>query len=299
MLSSTKSKASTLRPLDLETTLRAPQQYLHTHVYAENIAHEAAFLTAEWLSVRAVHGSIAFPELVVPIVASLRRALKAARSGAKVSAGVKTLVERVEESARWISQRRAGVAFAPGNTAAVGRWEADIELDDAPLVKYTRVLRKTREKQRKLVEKVRHIYSLRVSPKRWNVVLTDVLLAMFFRRERARTRSSKSRTDWPSCESSVEPIKKRFFATAFFSMGDKSACPSGLLLLFPSQPRVRACSIPAPREQRLWHALGLLYYARSFRKTGSVGAFETRDFFRDLLPRLLCLLVLLLDRVYP
>jgi nucleolar complex protein 2 len=160
VLSSTKSKASTLRPLDLETTLRAPQQYLHTHVYAENIAHEAAFLTAEWLSVRAVHGSIAFPELVVPIVASLRRALKAARSGAKVSAGVKTLVERVEESARWMSQRRAGVAFAPGNTAAVGRWEADLELDDAPLVKYTRVLRKTREKQRKLVEKVRHIYSL-------------------------------------------------------------------------------------------------------------------------------------------
>ena len=166
MLSSTKSKASTLRPLDLETTLRAPQQYLHTHVYAENIAHEAAFLTAEWLSVRAVHGSIAFPELVVPIVASLRRALKAARSGAKVSAGVKTLVERVEESARWVSQRRAGVAFAPGNTAAVGRWEADLGLDDAPLVKYTRVLRKTREKQRKLVEKVRHIFA-RVSPKRW------------------------------------------------------------------------------------------------------------------------------------
>lgn len=154
-LAHTKSKASTLRPLDLETTLRVSQQYLNTHVYAESLAHEAAFLTAEWLSVRVVHGSIAFPELVVPIVASLRRSLKVAHNRPKVSAAVKTLVERIEESARWTSQHRAGVTFAPGETAAVGLWEADLELDDAPLIKYSRVLRKTREKQRKLVEKVR------------------------------------------------------------------------------------------------------------------------------------------------
>lgn len=131
-----------------------PQQYIHTHVYTESLVHEAAFLTAEWLSVRAVHGSIAFPELVVPIVASLRRSLKVAHNRPKVSTAVKALVERIEESARWVSQHRARVSFAPGNTAAVGLWEADLELDDAPLIKYARVLRKTREKQRKLVEKV-------------------------------------------------------------------------------------------------------------------------------------------------
>jgi len=154
-LTSSKSKASTLRPLDFETTIRVPQQYLNTHVYSESLAHEAAFLTAEWLSVRAVHGSIAFPEIVVPIVASLRRALKTVHRGPKVSATVKVLVERIEESARWSSQRRAGVTFAPGKTAAVGLWEADLDVDDAPLIKYTRVLRKTREKQRKLVDKAR------------------------------------------------------------------------------------------------------------------------------------------------
>jgi nucleolar complex protein 2 len=153
-LTSTKSKASTLRPLDFETTLRAPQQYLHTRVYAENLAQETAFLTAEWLSVRVVHASIAFPDLVVPVVASLRRALKTARGGPKVSATTKALVERIEESARWVAQRRTGVTFAPGNTADVGVWEADVQLDDAPLFKYARLLRKTREKQHKLVEKV-------------------------------------------------------------------------------------------------------------------------------------------------
>lgn len=153
-LTPTKSKASTVRPLDLETTIRAPQQHLHTRVYAENLANEAALLIAEWLSARAVHASIAFPDLVVPIVVSLRRALKNAHGGPKVSATVKALVERVEDSARWASQRRAGVTFAPGLAAAVGSWEADLELDDAPLIKYARVLRKTREKQRKLIEKV-------------------------------------------------------------------------------------------------------------------------------------------------
>jgi nucleolar complex protein 2 len=153
-LTSTKSKASTLRPLDFETNLRAPQQYVKTRVYAENVAQEAAFLTTEWLSVRVVHASIAFPDLVVPIVASLRRALKTAHGGPKVSGTTKALVERIEESARWIAQRRAGVTFAPANTDAVGVWEGEIQLEDAPLVKYARVLRKTRERQRKLVEKV-------------------------------------------------------------------------------------------------------------------------------------------------
>ncbi|KAI0282751.1 Noc2-domain-containing protein [Russula aff. rugulosa BPL654] len=154
-LAHTKSKASTLRPLDFETTLRVPQQYIHTHVYAEGLVNEAAFSTAEWLSVRAVHGSIAFPELVVPIVASLRRSLKVAHNRPKVNSAVKTLVERIEESARWTSQHRTGVTFAPGKTDAVGLWEADLELDDAPLIKYARVLRKTSEKQRKVVEKAR------------------------------------------------------------------------------------------------------------------------------------------------
>ena len=157
-LTHTKSKASTLRPLDFETTLRVPQQYINTHVYAESLVHEAAFLTAEWLSARVVHSSIAFPELVVPIVASLRRSRKVAHNRPKVSATVKVLVERIEESARWASQHRTGVSFAPGKTASVGLWEAGLELDDAPLIKYARVLRKTRDKQRELVEKV-HIRS--------------------------------------------------------------------------------------------------------------------------------------------
>lgn len=187
-MANTKSKASTLRPLDFETALRVPQQYIHTHAYTEGLVNEAAFSTAEWLSVRAVHGSIAFPELVVPIVASLRRSLKVVHNRPKVSAAVKTLVERIEESARWTSQHRTGVSFAPGNTDAVGLWEADLDLDDAPLIKYARVLRKTREKQRKVVEKV-HIRSLLPLD---NVLCLQTPDSPCSRHERARMKYLKS-----------------------------------------------------------------------------------------------------------
>ena len=162
---SSKPKASTLRPLDFDTAIRAPQQYLKTRVYNEGLAEEATFLLAEYLSSPPVHGSIGFPEATVPIVLLLRKAVKGAKNtsagkGAvkgKEAAIVKALVERVEESARAAEQRRVGVAFAPGKMADVERWEADAaaRAEDSPLGRYVKVQRKAREKRRKLVEKVR------------------------------------------------------------------------------------------------------------------------------------------------
>ncbi|KAI0085594.1 Noc2-domain-containing protein [Irpex rosettiformis] len=157
-LTSSSSKASTLRPLDFETNLRAPQQYLKTRVYAEGLTEESSFLLAEYLTSAPVHASIGFPELVVPIVAALRRSLKVAsksKGKGKEVGTVKTLVEHIEESAKWIEDKRRGVSFAPGKLQDVQRWEGEVNIAESPLGKYVRVLRKTREKRRKLVEKAR------------------------------------------------------------------------------------------------------------------------------------------------
>ena len=164
---SSKPKASTLRPLDFETAIRAPQQYLKTRVYNEGLAEESAFLLAEYLASPPVHGSIGFPEVTVPIVLLLRKAVKGAKGaqgkgGKGKEAGVaKALVERVEESARWAEQKRKGVTFTPGKMAEVERWEEEVgaKVEDTPLGRYVKVQRKAREKRKKLVEKVR----LRVS----------------------------------------------------------------------------------------------------------------------------------------
>ncbi|KAL0952733.1 hypothetical protein HGRIS_006964 [Hohenbuehelia grisea] len=159
--SSSRPKASTLRPLDFELQIRAPQQYLKTRVYSEGVVEEAAHLLAEWLGSPVVQGSIAFPEITVPIAVSLRKALKATK-GSKGSSGkdigvVKALLERIEDSTKWVEQKRANVSFAPGQMEEVDEWEGAIrsKVGDSPLCKYVKVQRKAREKRRKLVEKAR------------------------------------------------------------------------------------------------------------------------------------------------
>lgn len=158
---SSKPKPSTLRPLDFETNIRAPQQYLKTRVYNEGLAEESAFLLAEYLASPPVQGSIGFPEIVVPITLLLRKAIKSAKGAqgklakAKETGVVKVLVDRIDESAQWVEQKRKSVLFAPGKTGEVERWEDDLKVEDSPLARYVKVQRKAREKRRKLVEKVR------------------------------------------------------------------------------------------------------------------------------------------------
>ncbi|KAL5478855.1 NOC2 [Sanghuangporus weigelae] len=151
---SSRPKASTLKPLDLETHLRAPAQYVRTRVYNSVILEEAVFLLAEWAACPHVQESIAFPEFVVPLLATLRRSLKKA-SGAKEAGVVKGLVERVNEGATWVSERRKGVSFGPKDVDAVRAWERDVKIEETPLGKYVKSQRKLREKRRKLVDKAR------------------------------------------------------------------------------------------------------------------------------------------------
>ncbi|OSD03680.1 Noc2-domain-containing protein [Trametes coccinea BRFM310] len=158
---SSKPKPSTLRPLDFELNIRAPQQYLKTRVYNEGLAEESAFLLAEYLASPPVQGSIGFPEVVIPIVLLLRKAIKGSKSAqgklskAKEAGIAKTLVDRIEESERWVEQKRKGVVFAPGKMGEVERWEENLKVEDSPLARYVKVQRKAREKRRKLVEKAR------------------------------------------------------------------------------------------------------------------------------------------------
>lgn len=93
----------------------------------------------------------------------LRKAVKASKDGkdgkwrAKEAGTIKALVERVEESAKWMDEKRKGVGFAPGRLGEVETWEESMRAkveEESPLGKYVRVLRKTREKRRKLMEKV-------------------------------------------------------------------------------------------------------------------------------------------------
>ena len=154
---STRPKSSTLRPLDFETQIRVPQQYVKTRILSEGIIEETAHLLAEWLASASVHGSIAFPEITVPIVVLIRKSLKNAKAGSGKEQGlVKVLLERIDESAQWMEQRRKTVHFSPGKIDDVQEWEKTLKtkLDDTPLGKYLKIQNKAREKRRQLIEKV-------------------------------------------------------------------------------------------------------------------------------------------------
>ncbi|KAF8637131.1 hypothetical protein AX17_003035 [Amanita inopinata Kibby_2008] len=157
---SSRPKSSTLRPLDLDVHIRIPQQYMKTRIYFEGIMEEASYLLAEWLASESIQGSIGFPEIVIPITVLLRKSLKDAKSShasVKDQNGAKTILERIEESARWVEEKRKTVTFAPGKMDRVAEWETyqKSKVADSPLAKYVKIQRKIREKRQKLSEKAR------------------------------------------------------------------------------------------------------------------------------------------------
>ncbi|KAG2746017.1 Noc2-domain-containing protein [Suillus brevipes Sb2] len=153
LTASGKPKSSTLRPLDMETHIRAPAQYVKTRVYVAGLVEETVFLLAEWLGSGPVHGSVAFPELIVPITVTLRRTLKNCKELGKEAGMVKGLLERVEDCAKWIDKSRSGINFGPGKMDEVEQWEANVGIEESPLGKYLKVQRKSREKRKRMIDK--------------------------------------------------------------------------------------------------------------------------------------------------
>ncbi|GJJ07386.1 hypothetical protein Clacol_001588 [Clathrus columnatus] len=153
---STSGKASTLRPLPLETSIRAPAQYLKTRVYAETLGEEATYIFAEWLAIPHVQGSIAFPEITIPISISLRKCIKKSKATKQINS-LKTVLERMDETAMSVDEARRKVEFAPRELEKVKDWERDLrhKLGNTPISKIVNVLRKAREKKLKLLEKAR------------------------------------------------------------------------------------------------------------------------------------------------
>ncbi|CAE6529506.1 unnamed protein product [Rhizoctonia solani] len=143
-----KPKSTMLKPLDLASMIRAPSTYLKTHVLAESIVQEAVWLLAESVP----SNSVAFPEVVFPIISTLKKSLrKTSSASGKVVQGVKSLIEHLEEQSKWTSEQRKNVQFGPERWEEVGRWEEE-KGQGGPLERWARVLRKQREGRRKVAD---------------------------------------------------------------------------------------------------------------------------------------------------
>lgn len=171
-------KASTLKPLDFATALRAPKSYLRTRVYQDGLGAQLAELLAEFFGCWAKH--IAFPELVIPPTVLLKRWLKTASTtssssrplstsaaskkakkqqggnrNARVNASIVLLLQKLELNARWIEARRRTVTFAPGNRAAVEAFLKEVPVADTPLGAFVVGMRKQQEERERVLKEGR------------------------------------------------------------------------------------------------------------------------------------------------
>ncbi|KAI9889244.1 MAG: Nucleolar Complex 2 protein [Vezdaea aestivalis] len=152
-------KPSTLRPIPLTTTLRAPAVQLKTRVYATTIGSEAADLLAEVLHPWAKN--IAFPELALPVSVALSRWLKAVgkkesgNSNGELNARVKVVTDKIAANASWVEVQRARVRFAPDAKDEVAAFLRDEDVEKSPLGAFVKGVRARREEREKELEQAR------------------------------------------------------------------------------------------------------------------------------------------------
>ncbi|KAN0065419.1 Nucleolar Complex 2 protein [Thecaphora frezii] len=147
-----KPKGSTLPPMDFETSIRAPTNYLRTRVYADQVAEETCFLLTEFLASQS--RSIAFPEMTIPATVQIKRGLKT-YTNPKLVAALKNLLDKVAQNSVWIQKRRDQVEFAPNDSAALEKFANDLNGDGAaketPLEVALRLAKKVRDQKKKLL----------------------------------------------------------------------------------------------------------------------------------------------------
>lgn len=149
-----KPKPSTLVTLDFSTLIRAPKTYLRTKVYADQLVDETLFYLLEFLHLFAK--SIAFPELVVPIVVALKRVIKTSKSSRdtsnpKLVSAVKGLLEKIQRQSSYIVEKRVSVDFAPKDINQVEAFLAK-STTETPIESATRLARKVRNERKALLQ---------------------------------------------------------------------------------------------------------------------------------------------------
>lgn len=145
-----KPKNTTLRPLDLEYYIRAPAQYPKTRVYQETLAEEMVYILGQFHAL--VSKNIAFPEMTIPVVTTLRRYMKKHGGSGKVTAQIKTLVEKIEATRTWVEKKRTTVSFAPNDRQEVANFLQDVKIEQTPIGGWMRLQTKVRDQKREDIE---------------------------------------------------------------------------------------------------------------------------------------------------
>ncbi|KAF4124965.1 nucleolar complex protein 2 [Geosmithia morbida] len=152
-------KPSTLKALDFSLSYKCPKSYLRTRVYQDGVGDQVVELLSEYFLLWST--SIALPELALPVVIQLKRWLKQARSRSggnrnqKLIASVVLLVQKLEDSSRFVESHRSKVDFAPRDRTQVDNFLRDFDVAKTPIGAYVVGQRAGRAQRAKMLEDAR------------------------------------------------------------------------------------------------------------------------------------------------
>ncbi|XP_014086348.1 nucleolar complex protein 2 [Bactrocera oleae] len=141
-----KHTVASMRPLQFTCVLRLNKGQLSENGFRDEVIEQVNALALEYLTHESA--SLAFSDLVVPTVLSLKSYLKACRN-ANYSRKIKQLLDKIQENARFIDQERRKITFSLNDIAQVQSWEAKIYNKGTPLAIYYESWLKTHETKKR------------------------------------------------------------------------------------------------------------------------------------------------------
>ncbi|XP_020812496.1 nucleolar complex protein 2 homolog [Drosophila serrata] len=143
-----KHTAVSMKPLQFTCVLRLNKAQLAENGFRDEVIEQVCGLLLEYLAHEST--SLAFSDLVVPTVMALKAYLKDCRNP-NYSRKLKQLLEKVQESGRFIEQQRSksSVNFDIKDAKAVAAWEHQLRLKRTPLDIYYASWLKTHETKKR------------------------------------------------------------------------------------------------------------------------------------------------------
>ncbi|CCC68255.1 hypothetical protein NCAS_0B01710 [Naumovozyma castellii] len=144
----TSKKRENLEAFDFDHNIKCTQAYLGTRVYQEGLSEQFVDLLSEYFALYCK--SVAFPELVTPVIISLRRYVKTSKN-VKFNKQLTNIVEKLNQNNTYIQEKRSDVEFSPSNNAEVNRFLNDVAWEKTPLGAYVVIQREIKEEKAKML----------------------------------------------------------------------------------------------------------------------------------------------------